>query len=314
MKMKILILGGTQFVSKRLAKSLIEKGHSVSIFTRGRLPVDYDGLSNHFIGDRRCEKDIFLISKVDFDIIFDISAYTVEDIKYVVPHINRTNLKKYIFCSTGAVYADTTDLASESSICSYNENWGSYGVNKHEIELYLEKEYHASGFPVCIVRPTYIYGPQNNLYREMYFMDRISSNQIVPIPNSKNTVQFIYIDDLIEIFEALMLGNCTGEIFNVTNSEAVTWEHLVLTIADCINIPAKIKKIDSQSALPVRSYFPYRDCTYRLSMEKMKSFLLPVPSTNLTCGIKKTYDWYLKTGLPIYKNTKMTKIDDALAL
>ena len=56
--MKILIMGGTKFVSRALAMYLIEKGHEVSIFTRNKAAVDYTGIAKHYIGDRRVLADL----------------------------------------------------------------------------------------------------------------------------------------------------------------------------------------------------------------------------------------------------------------
>ncbi len=45
----ILIMGGTTFVSRCLAKYLIDQGYDVDILTRGLKTIDYDGYKNHLI-------------------------------------------------------------------------------------------------------------------------------------------------------------------------------------------------------------------------------------------------------------------------
>ena len=55
-KMKILILGGTSFLGPHQIKYALERGHSVSIFTRGKTkstvhPEVFDKVE-HLIGDR----------------------------------------------------------------------------------------------------------------------------------------------------------------------------------------------------------------------------------------------------------------------
>jgi nucleoside-diphosphate-sugar epimerase len=51
--MDVLIMGGTNFVSKSLAKYLILQKYTVDVFTRGNKLLDYIGVKNHIIGDRK---------------------------------------------------------------------------------------------------------------------------------------------------------------------------------------------------------------------------------------------------------------------
>ena len=48
--MRILVMGGTRFVGRPLVASLLEAGHALTLFTRGRQPLP-DGVE-HLSGDR----------------------------------------------------------------------------------------------------------------------------------------------------------------------------------------------------------------------------------------------------------------------
>ena len=103
--MKILVMGGTEFVSSSLTKYLISKGYIVDIFTRGIKLIKYDGIRKHLKGDRKSIEDLKVnISNESYDYIFDISAYVKEDVEKLVAILNKDNLKRYVFCSSGAVY------------------------------------------------------------------------------------------------------------------------------------------------------------------------------------------------------------------
>lgn len=95
----------------------------------------------------------------------------------------------------------SNDLVQEDFERGENHNWGEYGLNKKEAEDFIIN----SGVTYAIFRPTYIYGENNNLYRETYFFDRISNEKEIPMPFGNNTrTQFIHIDDLVRVFESAM--------------------------------------------------------------------------------------------------------------
>ena len=49
---RLLILGGTGFIGPNMVRYAVERGHEVSIFTRGRAEADLPAGVEHLIGDR----------------------------------------------------------------------------------------------------------------------------------------------------------------------------------------------------------------------------------------------------------------------
>ena len=78
--MKILITGGTTFVSKYTAEYFIKKGGDVTVVNRGSRP-QVDGVT-HINRDRTELGDS--LNGERFDLILDITAYTEEHIKKLV--------------------------------------------------------------------------------------------------------------------------------------------------------------------------------------------------------------------------------------
>lgn len=94
----ILIMGGTTFVSSSLAKYLIKKGYKVDILTRGKKTVNYYGFREYIICDRKSIESMKQVLKDRvYEFIFDISAYTKENVDILLTSINIKKLKKYIF-------------------------------------------------------------------------------------------------------------------------------------------------------------------------------------------------------------------------
>lgn len=312
--MKVLVMGGTEFVSKSLTKYLIEKGYIVDIFTRGLKPLQYDGLRKHLKGDRKSLEDLKInLSKEKYDYVFDISAYAKEDVEKLTMILNKENLKRYFMCSSGAVYIPSGEVVTEEFTRGKNINWGIYGLNKKEAEDYLFNLYENENFPVTMFRPTYIYGDENNLYRESYLFDRIDKGLDIPIPNGNEKTQFIYIDDLVKIFEsAIHIDKAIGQAYNVTHSEIITWQQLVETTMEVMNKKVNIKEIDTENLnIHERQFFPFRNVTYLLDTNKSKEDGLYTPKVSLIEGIKKTYKWYCDTN-PDVKDVRMNKMDYVL--
>lgn len=304
----ILIMGGTSFVSRSLAEYLIGKGYDVDILTRGLRPIEYKGFKEHLICNRRSNKEMQRILKDrKYDFIFDISAYTKEDVEILLTSIDTSKLEKYIFCSSGAVYKPSNDVIGEEFDKGENPNWGKYGIDKKAAEDFIIN----SGIPYMIFRPTYIYGENNNLYREAYFFDRIRNKKAIPMPyGNKTKTQFIHIDDLVRIFESTMFNENCFRIYNVTNPEIVTWEDLIMACGEAVGEKPVIKKIDVDKVkIITRSYYPFRDVTYMLDIKRLIGDGLYIPQISLKQGLERTYKWYMDKK-PDVKDIRMDKVDE----
>lgn len=161
-----------------------------------------------------------------------------------------------------------------------------------------------NGIPVTIFRPTYIYGKGNNLYREKYFIDRIENGLEIPIPiriddnGIKNEVlnQFLYIDDMVKIIQSC-IGNekSNGQAYNIAHPEKISWRNLIQTSSEVINKEAHIIEVNNGLfGIHDREFFPFRNVTYMLSIEKLIRDGLYVPKIDLKKGLKLTLENYNK--------------------
>ena len=302
----ILIMGGSTFVSSSLAKYLIKEGHIIDILTRGLKEIKYEGYRKHIVCNRKNKDELEIaLENNDYKFIFDISAYTKQDVKTLLNCVNTNTLDKYIFCSSGAVYKESKDIINEEYEVGENIHWGKYGLDKKEAEDCIIN----SDIPYAIFRPTYIYGDENNLYREGYFFDRIKEKKIIPVPYGNNsTTQFVYIKDILKVFESAMYSGKNKGIYNVTNPEIVSFEYLINNCSLAVGEKSVIKDIES-SKYEVRTYFPFRDVTYMLSIEKLISDKLYVPKTSLKEGLEKSYKWYVENNIKLSDN-RMSNVED----
>lgn len=107
-----LILGGTQFVGKRLVQLLIDDGIEVTIATRGITPDSFgDRVSRLMINREESLEQAFKDSK--WDVVFDQTCYSSQE-AYDTLKVLNDKVKKYIFTSSQAVYDFGTKHKEES--------------------------------------------------------------------------------------------------------------------------------------------------------------------------------------------------------
>lgn len=289
-------MGGTQFVGEAVARYFIEKGYSVSILTRGFLQTRYTGLAYHYFGNREYAKSINIPPKVRFDVIIDISAYTPKHIVSIFESVTVSPTTRYIMCSSGAVYLPSNRPLTESSPTGINSFWGNYGINKLLAEEALIRYGRKLGFNYTIFRPSYFYGPGNNLEREIQLFRKMSEQKEIKYPKSDSRVQFIYIDDFVKLIDSSIHSEAAkNNIYNATNPQEIGWDEWIATIAAVSSCTPKLSPQMQSSVLHAKEYFPFRDYTYLLSGRKVEQDGLLVPSTSLINGLKSTYDWFCQS-------------------
>lgn len=306
----ILVMGGSDFIGSALAKYLIKRGYNVDILTRGKRSVKHKGIRKHILCDRKIRKDMEKSLKgKSYEYIFDMTAYSKDDIKNLIDFIDIKQLKKYVVLSSGAVYKDSSKSAKEDHEKGENNHWGKYGLEKKEAEDFVIN----SDIPYIIIRPTYIYGPNNNFYREYYFFDRIKNNKKIPVPYGKDVVnQFIYIDDLVKVLESLIHTDKAREAYNVTNPQLISWNELIETCGFVVGKLPIIKHVDiNKTKIEERKYFPFRNIDYKLDIDKLIEHGLYIPNILLHEGLEKTYEWYISKKPKIY-DEKMDKVEDII--
>jgi 2'-hydroxyisoflavone reductase len=223
----ILILGGTGFIGPHMVRYAVERGHEVTILTRGRSQTKVERVE-HLIADR--EGDLGVLSRRRWDVVLDNNA---RDYRWVTRSTRALKDATGLYLFVSSISAYRTDAMSyatagrvlESPIIDERAErftppatWkdgdqAPYGLSK----AIAENLVHAA-FPgrATIVRPGLIVGPTDPTDRFTYWPVRIDEGGEVLAPGNPNHAsQVIDQRDLTEWIVRLAENGTTGD-FNAT--------------------------------------------------------------------------------------------------
>src|SRR5438552_1174159 len=107
--MRILILGGTQFVGRHIVEALLAAGHEVTILTRGVTPDELPSSVERLRGDRDAGvAGLEALSGRSWDACVDVCGYIPKQVRPSA-ELLRDRVSRYVFMSAVRVYGDTTD-------------------------------------------------------------------------------------------------------------------------------------------------------------------------------------------------------------
>ena len=299
--MRVLVAGGTEFISLHLVRSLLRDGHQVTVLNRGRQPGRVPAGVRTLVADRRDHAALGkALAGERFEGLVDATyaptlgedVAALLDAPAAVGHV--------LFVSSGRVYDHARPIPFEEDT-PRNLYWGEYASNKIAGEDVLLQRHHARGLPVTIVRPTHVYGPLNTRHNETFFFDRLVRGRPVLVPDDGGWLrQFGHVEDLADAIAA-MLGRpaAFGRAFNVTGEETITQVGFVELIADVLKRPLTLVHAPTPPAgKPVAfgQNLVY-DCHAVYTTTRVRAELGILPRYTLAAGLAQTFDWYQREGL-----------------
>lgn len=297
---RLLITGGTVFVSRYTAEYFVSKGYEVYVLNRG---TKSQSQGVHWIqADRHCLGN--QLSHIYFDVIIDICAYDEKDIFDLVNALG--NFQQYIMISSSAVYPEYEKQPfQENAKLDFNCYWQDYGVKK----IAAEKALLQIVPDAYIIRPPYLYGPMNNIYREAFVFECALKNRPFYIPKDGSMMlQFFHINDLCRFMECLILNPPSQHIFNVGNPQLIS---VVDWVRLCYQILHKNPEfVFVNSIIDQRKYFPFYDYEYQLDIQKQNS-IMPM-TISLEKGLLSSYQWYQNNHGLVRRKPFIEYIDDYL--
>ena len=308
--MNFLVLGGTGFIGLHLVRLLHAQGHTVTVLNRGvsgaLLP---DGVGR-LVADRTKPSSVRSVLKgASYDAAFDISCYTPEALEPVIDALD-DRVGHFVFCSTTSVYSQS-DFAPirEDFPLNRGPEADDYTRNKIACEDKLVEAFEDKGFPATVLRPPYVYGPDNRLkQREFSFFARLTQRRPIIVPGDGLTLfQPVHVDDLAAALAATPGRTQTlGQVYTVAGPQAITINGYVRTIGETMGVTAETVHIEAREfdglvarlGIMAQEIYPFEWRVSNLySIDKMMRHLDWTPRFDMGAGLALTYEWWRQQGL-----------------
>lgn len=239
--LRVLILGGTGFIGPHFVESLQARGHTLTLFNRGKRNADLFPKLETLIGDRNGGLDA--LRNRDWDVVIDNSGYVPRHVK-ASAELLKDRVQRYVFISSISAYADlskpniaedypTAKLADPSVEQVTGE---TYGGLKALCEQAVEQTFAERA---TVLRPTYIVGPGDPTDRFTYWPVRAARGGEMLAPGREgDPIQFIDVRDLTQFTVACVEQGFSGR-FNLCNTPRA------VSIGDLLATSKRISKADT---------------------------------------------------------------------
>jgi 2'-hydroxyisoflavone reductase len=230
--LRLLVLGGTLFLGRHVVEAALDRGHDVTLFTRGHTNPDVfpevEGLS----GDR--DGDLSALDGRDWDAVVDSSGYVPRVVRQSVELLADVTAH-YVFVSSISVYRDFALPGFDESYPTgelsddHDEDVGRfYGQLKAASEAVVREVY---GARCAVVRAGLIVGRYDWTNRFGWWVRRVADGGRVLVPAADPwPVQIVHGRDLagwmLDLAERRV-----GGTFNATGPESPLSMDDVLTAA-----------------------------------------------------------------------------------
>lgn len=262
--MKVLVLGGTGYLGRRISERFCDAGHEVTVVSRGRLHAGVLARVEHLQLDRK-DRETFAAAFRGrrFDVVADNIAYERDDtVSAIRTFAGRAG--HYLCTSSVAVYskrfttrpllesdADLTLEPSEAEGGFHPSRGLAYAAGKRQAELELRR--HGDELPYTTLRAPIVVGPDDRTLRVWWFVQRIEDGGplIVPEWGSGRIFQVVFADDLADAFVAAA-GNPAAfcKAYNIAQADVLTPETWIAGFAAALGTDAETARIPEELLAP----------------------------------------------------------------
>lgn len=225
--MRILILGGTQFIGRHIVETLLAAGHGVSILTRGVSPDELPAVVERLRGDRdQGAAGLDALAGRSWDACVDVSGYTPRQVRPSA-ELLRGRVGRYIFISAVSVYGDPSERPVREAHPRLRPaaedvteiDGATYGPLKVACENIVAELY---GERCALLRPQVVVGPHDPSGRYAYWLQRAAAGDEMLAPgDGSDHLQAIDVRDLACFVTTVIERGLSGS-FNLAGPR-LTW-------------------------------------------------------------------------------------------
>jgi nucleoside-diphosphate-sugar epimerase len=307
--LRVLVLGGTRFIGRRLVEALLARGHKVTLFNRGRTLHPFGNRTGRVVGERKSAADLARAAHAGRDAVFDFLSYDAEDARLAVEAFaGRT--AHFVHISTCSVYWCTGDFpcpVSEEAFDGprdFDERPGSieyaYGFAKRKAEEVLFAARAERGFPLTAIRMPIVGGEADPSLRYISYFHRIDDGRPLVLPDSGAACfRHMYVGDAAETLADLPgKAAAVGRAYNLACEEILDLRRVVAMSAELLGrkaatVPIPMEVLDARGL--DRSFSPFSQPASQvpaIGRAKAELGYRPTPHAD---WLARTVRWYRDT-------------------
>jgi 2'-hydroxyisoflavone reductase len=301
--MRLLVLGGTAFVGRAIVADALQRGHDVTLFTRGRTGQDLFPEARRLVGDREAGDYASLVG-TEWDAVIDVSAYIPRHISESLYALH-VDFERHVFISTGSVYdpakAPSHDMDERAprlpaERATERVTAETYGALKVACEDDLMARL---GVASTIVRPGIVAGPHDPTDRFTWWARVAALGGEVHVPARRGQpVQVVDSRDLARLVVRLVEDDRPGVFNAVGPRDPVTLAGLLAACADAAGTSATL--VEDASAMPADLPLGLPDESWDAMFRRSAAlaYAAGMPATPLRQTAADVLAWDRARGLP----------------
>jgi UDP-glucose 4-epimerase len=304
---RVLVTGGAGFIGSALVRLLAERGDEVRVYdnlSTGSAEL-LEGTGAELVqGDVR-DLDALERAAERHDVVFHLAAGTgvlpsIED-PFADFDLNaggtlaalwvarRVGAGRFVFSSSNAPLGAGAYPASEEKPVA---PLSPYGAGKAAGEAYCSAFHGAYGLDAVAVRFSNAYGPRSAHKGNVIplFLKRIlAGRELVVYGDGTQTRDFVFAEDLAAgLVLASTVEGIGGEVFQLASGAETTLNTLVSLLAEVTGREPTVRHELARPGEILRNYS---------LIDKARSRLGYAPETELSAGLRRTFDWFSATAV-----------------
>lgn len=304
--MRVLVLGGTGFIGRVIARELAAAGHRVTVFSRGLRQAGLPPGVQRVTGDRgrlaECRGDLLSLRP---EAVVD-AAPSGEDSAGIV-EMFRGRIRASVHLSSQAVYRawevaylragdpEPVPLDEDSPLRSRRH---LYGPGSYEPLAVEEAVLGQRGFPACVLRLGFVYGPGDRQAREWAVCGPLlAGREILLMGAGANWLwSRVYVEEVARAV-ALCLGATSksmGKVYNLSEPRAQSLRGWALAVARAMGRPLRIAQVPDALLPPHLQLFAGRPQHMLAGSARIRQELRYAEQWDPDQALSRTVDWHIQ--------------------
>ena len=251
MSITCLITGATGFVGGHLAEACVKRGLTVRGLARpgGDVSVLEACGATVARGDladaasvREALRGVTVVfhcaAKVgDWGSVEEYRAVNVEALRGLLEACRTQPLQRFVHFSSLGVYAARHHHGTDETEPPPARHMDGYTQSKVESEALALQYQREHGAPVVVLRPGFIYGPRDRTVLPN-LIEKLRRREVRYIGDGRRAMNCIYVGNLVDAaLLAMEKPGAVGQVFNLTDGEAVSKRRFIEAVADGVCVP-----------------------------------------------------------------------------